>query len=62
MSATRRYRSDRHTWRAVELAFVFAFTFTMMLVAVGAFASGAHGHFSCTIRSIASVSDTCTAR
>ena len=62
MNATRRYRSDRHTWRLVELALVFAVTLTVMFALVGAFASEAHGHFSCATRSIASVSDTCTAR
>jgi hypothetical protein len=62
MKATRRYRSDRHTWRLVELALMFTFTLTVMLALVGAFAGEAHGRFSCTVRSIASVSDACSAR
>jgi hypothetical protein len=62
MNATRRYRSDRHTWRLVELALVGAFMLTVMLAVVGGFTAEARGHFSCATRSIASVSDTCSPR
>jgi hypothetical protein len=62
MKATRRYRSDRHTWRLVEIALVFTFTLTVMFGLVGAFVGQGHGLLSCTARSIASVSEGCPAR
>jgi hypothetical protein len=62
MKATRRYRSDRHTWKLVEIALVFTFTLTVMFALVGAFTGEAHGLFSCTARSVASVSDGCPPR
>jgi len=62
MNATRRYRSDRHTWRLVELALVLVVTLTVMLSVAGVFTADARGQFACATRSITSVSDTCTAR
>jgi hypothetical protein len=63
MNATRyRHHNTPMRKRMIEFVFSFAFIMSVMAAVVGTLAIHANSHLSCTVHSIATMSDTCSKR